>query len=44
MHRNRSTGKPLAEKLEALGIQETERNFANKISRGGLLRRSSFNA
>lgn len=25
----------LAEKLEALGIHETERNLANKISRGG---------
>ncbi|MFN3659418.1 MAG: DUF6471 domain-containing protein [Pseudolabrys sp.] len=25
----------LVEKLEALGIQETERNIANKISRGG---------
>ena len=25
----------LAEKLEKLGIQETERNIANKISRGG---------
>ena len=25
----------LAEKLAALGIQETERNLANKISRGG---------
>jgi hypothetical protein len=25
----------LAEKLGALGIQETERNLANKISRGG---------
>lgn len=25
----------LAEKLSALGINETERNIANKISRGG---------
>lgn len=25
----------LVEKLDALGIQETERNLANKISRGG---------
>lgn len=25
----------LAEKLEAMGIHETERNIANKISRGG---------
>lgn len=25
----------LAEKLEALGIHETERNIANKIARGG---------
>ena len=25
----------LAEKLETLGIKETERNIANKISRGG---------
>ena len=25
----------LADKLAALGIQETERNLANKISRGG---------
>lgn len=25
----------LAEKLEALGVQESERNIANKISRGG---------
>ncbi len=25
----------LAEKLTAMGIQETERNIANKISRGG---------
>jgi hypothetical protein len=25
----------LAEKLETLGIHETERNIANKISRGG---------
>ncbi|MBN9528389.1 MAG: hypothetical protein J0H82_19420 [Alphaproteobacteria bacterium] len=25
----------LAEKLEPLGIHETERNIANKISRGG---------
>jgi hypothetical protein len=25
----------LADKLEALGIHETERNIANKISRGG---------
>jgi hypothetical protein len=25
----------LAEKLAALGLQETERNLANKISRGG---------
>ncbi len=25
----------LAEKLETLGIRETERNIANKISRGG---------
>ena len=27
--------KQLAEKLDALGIHETERNIANKISRGG---------
>ena len=27
--------KQLAEKLEALGIHETERNINNKISRGG---------
>ncbi|MBV9551126.1 MAG: hypothetical protein JO256_15770 [Alphaproteobacteria bacterium] len=25
----------LAEKLGALGVQETERNLANKVSRGG---------
>lgn len=25
----------LAEKLEAMGVHETERNIANKISRGG---------
>jgi hypothetical protein len=25
----------LAEKLDALGVKETERNLANKISRGG---------
>ena len=25
----------LVEKLDALGVQETERNLANKISRGG---------
>jgi hypothetical protein len=25
----------LAEKLQAMGIKETERNIANKISRGG---------
>ena len=25
----------LAEKLEALGVSESERNIANKISRGG---------
>ncbi len=25
----------LAEKLQAMGIDETERNIANKISRGG---------
>lgn len=27
--------KELAEKLEAIGINETDRNIANKISRGG---------
>jgi 3-mercaptopyruvate sulfurtransferase SseA len=27
--------KQLAEKLEAMGTHETERNIANKISRGG---------
>ena len=27
--------KELAERLEALGVQETERNINNKISRGG---------
>jgi 3-mercaptopyruvate sulfurtransferase SseA len=27
--------KQLAERLEAIGIHETERNIANKISRGG---------
>ena len=27
--------KQLAEKLEAMGIHETERNINNKISRGG---------
>ena len=29
------TGPKLAEKLAAIGIQETERNLNNKISRGG---------
>ena len=29
------TYRDLAEKLEAIGIHETERNLANKISRGG---------
>lgn len=27
--------KDLAEKLDAIGIQETDRNIANKIARGG---------
>ena len=29
--------KELAEKLAALGVEDTERNIANRISRGGLL-------
>jgi hypothetical protein len=34
--KKRSLGyRELAEKLETLGIKETERNIANKISRGG---------
>jgi Domain of unknown function (DUF6471) len=34
----------LAEKLAAIGVDETERNLNNKISRGASRRRSCFNA
>jgi len=35
LKRRNVTYRRLAEKLEALGIHETERNINNKISRGG---------
>lgn len=35
MKRRNVSYRQLAEKLSAMGISETERNIANKISRGG---------
>lgn len=35
LKRHGVTYRELAERLEKIGLQETERNLANKISRGG---------
>ena len=35
LKRRGTTYRALSEKLEAIGVNETERNLANKISRGG---------